>query len=99
MRGAERAPGGVNVWLRSGRLALVSTDKVVYLFDENGERRDKFKTKPAEANSPNTYVVRAMAFSPDSTKLAIAQSDNIVFVYRCGAGWAWLWLGSDCAPS
>lgn len=70
---------------RSSRLAAVSTDKVVYLFDENGERRDKFKTKPAEANSPNTYIVRAMAFSPDSTKLAIAQSDNIVFVYRCGA--------------
>lgn len=68
---------------RSSRLAAVSTDKVVYLFDENGEKRDKFKTKPAEPNSPNTYVVRAMAFSPDSAKLAIAQSDNIVFVYRC----------------
>lgn len=54
----------------------------MYLFDENGEKRDKFKTKPAEANNPNTYIVRAMAFSPDSTKLAIAQSDNIVFIYR-----------------
>jgi hypothetical protein len=29
------------------------------------------------------YLVRGMAFSPDSTKLAVAQSDNIVFVYRC----------------
>ncbi|EFJ49307.1 intraflagellar protein IFT172 [Volvox carteri f. nagariensis] len=66
----------------NSRLAAVSTDKVVYLFDENGEKRDKFKTKPAEASNPNTYIVRAMAFSPDSTKLAIAQSDNIVFIYR-----------------
>lgn len=69
--------------LCSAKLAVVTTDKVVYLFDDNGERKDKFKTKPAEQNSAINYVVRAMAFSPDSTKLAIAQSDNIVFVYRC----------------
>ena len=25
-----------------------------------------------------------MAFSPDSTKLAVAQTDNIVFVYKIG---------------
>jgi len=28
-----------------------------------------------------------MSFSPDSTKLAIAQSDNIVFVYKLGLEW------------
>ena len=28
------------------------------------------------------YVVPAMAFSPDSSKLAIAQTDAIVFVYK-----------------
>lgn len=28
-----------------------------------------------------------MAFSPDSTRLAIAQSDNIVFVYKLGLEW------------
>lgn len=54
----------------------------MYLFDENGERKDKFKTKAADPSGPSTYIVRSMAFSPDSTKLAIAQSDNIVFVYR-----------------
>ena len=36
---------------------------------------------------PKNYVVRAMAFSPDSTKLAIAQSDNAVFVYKLGLEW------------
>ena len=55
---------------------------MVYLFDDNGDRKDKFKTKPADSASTTNYIVRAMAFSPDSTKLAIAQSDNIVFVYR-----------------
>jgi hypothetical protein len=34
----------------SCRFACVTTDRVVQLFDENGERRDKFSTKPAEAN-------------------------------------------------
>lgn len=63
-------------------MAAVTTDKVVYLFDDNGDRRDKFKTKPADPSGAANYIVRAMAFSPDSTKLAIAQSDNIVFIYR-----------------
>lgn len=60
----------------------MTVDKVVHLFDEAGERKDKFKTKAADPNGPGAYLVRGMAFSPDSTKLAIAQSDNIVFVYR-----------------
>ena len=30
------------------RLAVVTVDRVVHLFDENGERRDKFSTKPAD---------------------------------------------------
>lgn len=34
-----------------------------------------------------TYVVRGMSFSPDSAKLAIAQSDNIVFIYKLGLEW------------
>lgn len=71
----------------NGKLAAVTTDKVVYLFDESGEKRDKFKTKPADPNAPGSYIVRGMAFSPDSTKLAIAQSDNIVFIYRLGNEW------------
>jgi len=30
------------------RLAVVTVERVVYLFDENGERKDKFSTKPKE---------------------------------------------------
>lgn len=73
--------------LCSQKLAAVSTDRVVHVFNEHGERKDKFKTKAADSNSTQPYIVRSMAFSPDSTKLAIAQSDDIVFIYRLGLGW------------
>ena len=69
------------------RLAIVTTDRVVHLCDENGERRDKFSTKPGDAAKTKTYVVRGMCWSPDSTKLAVAQSDNIVYVYKLGNDW------------
>ena len=36
----------------------------------------------ADAKGPKNYSVTGMAFSPDSTKLAVAQSDNIVFIYK-----------------
>lgn len=67
---------------------LVDTqaDRVVTLYDENGEKRDKFSTKPAD-KGPKNYLVRALCFSPDSTRLAVAQSDNIVFVYKLGLEW------------
>ena len=75
-------------WSASNKkLAIVTTDRVVHLCDENGERRDKFSTKPGDSKGPKTYMVRGMAWSPDSTKLAIAQSDNIAFVYKLGADW------------
>ena len=60
--------------------------QIVHLYDETAEKRDKFSTKPAEKGQ-KSYVVRAMAFSPDSMRLAIAQSDNIVFVYKLGTDW------------
>lgn len=30
------------------KLAVCTVDRVVLLFDENGEKRDKFATKPAD---------------------------------------------------
>jgi intraflagellar transport protein 172 len=68
------------------RLATVGADKVVNLFDEYGEKQDRFSTKPAD-KAARTYIVRAIEFSPDGTKLAVAQSDNIVFVYKLGNDW------------
>ena len=56
------------------------------MFDEDGNRKDKFPTKPCD-KGPKNYIVRAMAFSPNSDKLAIAQTDNMVFVYKLGTEW------------
>ncbi len=42
------------------------------LFDETGEKRDKFSTKPADAKyGKKSYVVRGLEFSPDAAKLAV----------------------------
>ncbi|GFY01521.1 intraflagellar transport protein 172 homolog [Trichonephila clavipes] len=70
------------------KLAVCTADRTVLLFDSNGEKRDKFSTKPADsAYGKKSYVVKGMAFSPDSIRIAIAQSDNIVFVYKLGDEW------------
>lgn len=70
------------------KLAAATSDRSILLFDENGERRDKFSTKAADpANGKKSYIIRAVAFSSDSTRLAVAQSDNIVFVYKLGETW------------
>ncbi|XP_043070065.1 intraflagellar transport protein 172 homolog [Drosophila bipectinata] len=70
------------------KLAIASADRHILLYDDAGERRDKFSTKPANpANGKNSYVIRGLAFSPDSTKLAVGQSDSIVYVYKLGESW------------
>ncbi|XP_060947369.1 intraflagellar transport protein 172 homolog [Limanda limanda] len=72
----------------NSRLAVCTVDRVVLLYDEHGERRDKFSTKPVDSKyGKQSYVVNDMVFSPDSTKIAIGQSDNIIFVYRIGEDW------------
>lgn len=70
------------------KLAVATAERTVILFDINGDKRDKFATKPGDPNTPkNGYIIRSICFSPDSTKLAIAQSDNFVFVYKLGVNW------------
>ncbi|KAL3276031.1 hypothetical protein HHI36_020760 [Cryptolaemus montrouzieri] len=70
------------------KLAVATIDRQILLFDENGERRDKFSTKPFNpAAGKKSYIVKGIAFSPDSTKLAIAQTDNIVYIYKIGENW------------
>ncbi|XP_077366599.1 intraflagellar transport protein 172 homolog [Festucalex cinctus] len=72
----------------NSKLAVCTVDRVVLLYDEQGERRDKFSTKPIDSKyGKQSYVVNDMAFSPDSTRIAIGQSDNIIYVYRIGEDW------------
>ncbi|EGF80053.1 hypothetical protein BATDEDRAFT_11418, partial [Batrachochytrium dendrobatidis JAM81] len=69
------------------KLAVVTADRVVHLFDETGEKKDRFSTKPADQKTARSYYICGLAFSPDSTRLAIAQSDCAVFVYKLGLDW------------
>lgn len=72
----------------NAKFAVATPDRVVLLFNEAGERKDKFTTKPSDpAASKTSYAIRGLAFSSDSTRLAVAQSDNIVFVYKLGEAW------------
>ena len=78
----------------NSRMAVVTTDRIVSIYDENGERVDKFSTKPND-KGPKNYLVRAMNFCPDPAqpKLAVAQSDNIVFVYKWTGAPDSIWEG------
>ncbi|XP_067032279.1 intraflagellar transport protein 172 homolog isoform X2 [Acropora muricata] len=70
------------------KMAVVTMDRVVILYDELGERRDKFSTKPSNPQAgKKSYLVKGLAFSPDSTKIAVGQTDNIIFVYKIGEEW------------
>ena len=52
-----------------------------------GSRGRGVSSDPISSQGPKNYTVVGMAFSPDSGKLAVAQSDNIVFVYKLGVDW------------
>ena len=66
------------------RLAVACADRKIYLFDEQGNNKEHFSTK---ASGSKVYEIVQIMFNPESTKLAIAQSDNIIFVYKLGSNW------------
>jgi intraflagellar transport protein 172 len=68
------------------KLAVANSEKVIMLLDENYEAKDKIQTKGAERENKN-YIIRALEFSPDSSILAVAQSDNIIYSYKLGLEW------------
>ncbi|WAR22903.1 IF172-like protein [Mya arenaria] len=70
------------------KFAVCTSDRVILLYDEQGEKRDKFSLKPADAKyGKRSYTVKGIAFSSCSTKLAVGQTDNIVYVYKVGDDW------------
>ncbi|CAG9856074.1 unnamed protein product [Phyllotreta striolata] len=70
------------------KLAIATSDRQVLLFDEKGEKKDKFSTKPYDPEAgKKSYIITGIAFSPDSAKIAVAQSDCIVYVYKIGEKW------------
>lgn len=71
------------------KLAVCTSDRVVLLFDEQGEKRDKFSLKPADSKfGKKSYTVKGLAFSSDSTRIAVGQTDNIIYVYKIGDDWS-----------
>ncbi|VDM37534.1 unnamed protein product [Toxocara canis] len=76
-------------WSPNGaKLAFATADRAIVLFDAKGQRRDKFSTKPIDPKyGKKSYVVNSIVFSPDSTRLAVGQTDHIVYVYRLGESW------------
>ncbi|XP_043507001.1 intraflagellar transport protein 172 homolog isoform X3 [Frieseomelitta varia] len=70
------------------KLAVASSDRSIYLFDENCVKRDRFSTKPVDSKfGKKSYVIKGIAFSPDSTKIAVGQTDCIIYVYKIGEQW------------
>lgn len=47
-----------------------------------------FKTINKFQFGKTSYLVNSISFSADGSMLAIAQTDNIVFVYKIGQDWA-----------
>lgn len=70
------------------KLAIATHDRQVLLYDDKGEKKDKFSTKPYDPEAgKKSYIITGIAFNPDSTKIAVAQSDCIVYVYKIGEKW------------
>ena len=62
------------------KLAVCNSERVILLFDETGEKRDKFSTKPADAKyGKKSYLVKGIDFSPDGAKLAVGQGRQNYF--------------------
>ena len=68
------------------KLAVANSDKVITLYDQNFQKKDKIPTRGAKKGSKN-YLIKSIAFSPDSTIIAVAQTDNIIYGYRIGSEW------------
>lgn len=66
------------------KLAVANFDRTISFFDSNYAKKDRMPTRGANKIDKN-YMVRAMAFSPDSNILTVAQSDNILYSYKVGA--------------
>nr|CDJ87483.1 intraflagellar transport protein 172 homolog [Haemonchus contortus] len=70
------------------KLAVVGNDRLITLIDEKGDVRDRFSSKSIDSKyGKKSYVIKSVCFSPDSSRLAVAQTDNVVYVYKVGESW------------
>ncbi|KAL0239036.1 hypothetical protein PCE1_004727 [Barthelona sp. PCE] len=71
------------------RTAVLTSDRMIHLFDETGAWREKFGLRPVDGKiEPQIpFAPSNLSFSPDNTRLAVAQTDNGAVVYRLGNEW------------
>ncbi|KAJ1353157.1 Intraflagellar transport protein osm-1 [Parelaphostrongylus tenuis] len=70
------------------KLAVVGRDRIITLVDEKGEVKDRFSSKPLDQKyGKKSYIIKSICFSPDSSKLAVAQTDNVIYVFKIGETW------------
>jgi hypothetical protein len=50
------------------KLAICTSDRIIHLFDEMGEKKDKFSTKPVE---PKVLTTLKMAYNRMYVKFAV----------------------------
>ena len=64
-------------------LGVATSDRLISIYDEQGNRLDKFNTKPKN-KGPKNYLLRSIQFGPDvkNPKLLVGQTDGAVFVYK-----------------
>lgn len=78
--------------------AVFSSTNVIILYDlTSSQERDKFALKSSAKSAATSnagsnsnrksFVVTGIDFSADSERLAIGQSDCVIYVYRIGVGW------------
>jgi intraflagellar transport protein 172 len=66
-------------WAPNGkRLAVCTTDRVVLMFDEEGMRRDKFSTKPADKVEKNSSIMIYLTQSNLGTKKLCRPPDDFL---------------------
>lgn len=97
VRRVHRGPGGAAVW-RAGREERQVLHQTPGPKGQSRVLEDHIWTKLRKCGvmkmwffflqyGKQSYTVNDMVFSPDSTKIAIGQSDNIIYVYRIGEEW------------
>lgn len=66
-------------------LCIVTNDNKAHIFNTAKQEINEFSLKPNSKNKRNlSFTVLAISFSCDGSRIACAQSDNIVYVYKLG---------------
>lgn len=68
------------------KLAIATCERAILFYDENFELKDKIMARAADKEGRN-FVIKSIEFSPDSTIISVAQTDNMIFSYRIGSSW------------